>query len=130
MIQERTKMLVRRYGRSCDWEPLYAALIVPRVSMLVSGPAAAADTAPPVEAAVPATKTRETLFPKLRLGDDDGYLEFYGQINKGVLVFDDGGSTLGYIPVDNGNSSAPARMHTTRRTRNSTAVSQCSQGRE
>ncbi|SJM34945.1 porin [Mesorhizobium delmotii] len=83
-----------------------AALIVPLVSMVVSGPAAAADTAPPVEAAVPATETRETLIPKLRLGDDDGYLEFYGQINKGVVVFDDGGSTLGYIPVDNGNSSS------------------------
>ena len=87
-----------------------AALIVPLVSMIVSGPAAAADTAPPTEAAVPATETRETLIPKLRLGDDDGYLEFYGQINKGVLVFDDGGSTLGYFPVDNGNSSSRAGL--------------------
>jgi Gram-negative porin len=50
----------------------------------------------------------ETAIPKLRIGDDERYLEFYGQINKGLLVFDDGGSTLGYFPVDNGNSSSRA----------------------
>ena len=48
----------------------------------------------------------ETAIPKLRIGDDERYFEFYGQINKGLLVFDDGGSTLGYFPVDNGNSSS------------------------
>lgn len=48
----------------------------------------------------------ETAIPKLRIGDDENYFEFYGQINKGLLVFDDGGSTLGYFPVDNGNSSS------------------------
>ena len=37
------------------------------------------------------------------------YVEFYGQINKGLLVFDDGEETLGYFPVDNGNSSYPLR---------------------
>ena len=42
--------------------------------------------------------------------------EFYGQINKGLLVFDDGGSTLGYFPVDNGNSSSARglRLYTVR----------------
>ncbi|WP_082530241.1 porin [Rhizobium sp. Root1203] len=48
---------------------------------------------------------KEQWIPKLRLGDDNAYLEFYGQINKGVLVYDDGGSTDTYFPVDNGNSS-------------------------
>src|SRR5688572_30883241 len=48
---------------------------------------------------------RSTLFPYTTL-----FRSFYGQINKGVLVFDDGGSTLGYIPVDNGNSSSRAGL--------------------
>jgi hypothetical protein len=53
-----------------------------------------------------AASAGETAIPKLRIGSDDRYFEFYGQINKGLLVFDDGGSTLGYFPVDNDNSSS------------------------
>ena len=72
------------------------------MSLALAMPAAAQDSA--------ATKApdadKSTLIPKLRVGDDNSYLEFYGQINKGLLVFDDGGSTLGYGPVDNGNSSS------------------------
>jgi hypothetical protein len=49
---------------------------------------------------------KEQWIPKLRLGDDNAYLEFYGQINKGVLVYDDGGSTDTYFPVDNANSGS------------------------
>lgn len=59
-------------------------------------------------AALPATAAvaGDTLVPPLRVGDDNAYLQFYGQINQGLLVVDDGASTLGYIPVDNGNSSS------------------------
>lgn len=35
-------------------------------------------------------------------------VEIYGQINKGLLVYDDGQSTNSYIPVDNDNSSTRA----------------------
>jgi hypothetical protein len=37
-------------------------------------------------------------------------VEFYGQINKGLLIYDDGHSTETYFPVDNGNSSTRAGM--------------------
>jgi len=47
----------------------------------------------------------DTLIPPLRVGDDNSYIQLYGQINPGFLVVDDGDSTLGYGPVDNGNSS-------------------------
>ena len=56
--------------------------------------------------AAAAAEAKETAIPKLRSGNDEAYVEFYGQINKGILVFDDGESTLGYGPVDNGNSSS------------------------
>jgi hypothetical protein len=54
--------------------------------------------------------TAETVFesnslPKLLFGDDDSYVQLYGQINKGFLSYDDGQSTLGYFPVDNHSSS-------------------------
>ncbi|KAA0969781.1 porin [Aureimonas fodinaquatilis] len=52
------------------------------------------------------SKRAEQLIPKLRVGDDTAYLEFYGQINKGILYSDDGGSSETYFPVDNGNSSS------------------------
>ena len=44
----------------------------------------------------------------LRLGDTDSYVELYGQINKGLLVYDDGRSTNAYFLVDNDNSSTRA----------------------
>ena len=47
---------------------------------------------------------KETLIPPLKLGDDS-FVSVYGQINKGFLVYDDGGGTLVYPLVDNGNSS-------------------------
>ena len=47
----------------------------------------------------------ETWIPPLRVGDDNTWVQLYGQINPGFLVVDDGDSTLGYGPVDNGNSS-------------------------
>ena len=87
-----------------------AAICVPLTVMMLVGPAAGQDKTQPKYTAVPVTESRETLFPKLRWGDDQHYLEFYAQINKGLLVFDDGGSTLGYIPVDNGNSSSRAGL--------------------
>ena len=68
-------------------------------------PAAAADAEAPN-----AVASKATWIPKLRVGDDNSYLELYGQINKGLLIFDDGGSTLGYGPVDNGNSSTRAGL--------------------
>ncbi|MDQ6436381.1 porin [Mesorhizobium sp. LHD-90] len=86
------------------------AIFGPLLTVMLAQSASAADAALPQEPAAPATETRETLFPKLRWGDDRHYLEFYAQINKGLLVFDDGGSTLGYFPVDNGNSSSRAGL--------------------
>jgi hypothetical protein len=83
-----------------------AAMLFPLMSLAPLAPAAAADVAAPTEAEI--AKAKATLIPKLRLGDDSGYIEVYGQINKGLLIFDDGGSTLGYGPVDNGNSSTRA----------------------
>lgn len=66
-------------------------MVFPLMSLALAMPAAAADD--------------DTWIPKLQIGNDDAYFRFYGQINKGLLVFDDGASTLGYFPVDNGNSS-------------------------
>lgn len=74
-------------------------------SMALVAPSAAQEVTKK-EAPVNSGSSSETLIPKLRTGDDEGYVEIYGQLNKGVLIFDDGGSTLGYIPVDNGNSSS------------------------
>ncbi len=79
-----------------------AAILIPLASISAE---AADNTRPTAEAATPSAP-QETAIPKLRSGDDDAYVEFYGQINKGILVFDDGESTLGYGPVDNGNSSS------------------------
>jgi len=42
---------------------------------------------------------------KLQIGDENSNLLFYGHINKGLLIYDDGLSTLGYFPVDNDISS-------------------------
>ncbi|MDB5539379.1 MAG: hypothetical protein JWQ89_1106, partial [Devosia sp.] len=42
-----------------------------------------------------------TLIPDLRLGDATNYLEFYGQIDKGLLVYNDGFDTYDFFPVDN-----------------------------
>jgi hypothetical protein len=82
-----------------------AAAIVLLLSAAWAAPAAAGDTAAPA-----AAEPKATWIPPLRTGDDDAYLQFYGQIDKGLLVFDDGGSTLGYGPVDNGNSSTRAGL--------------------
>ena len=47
----------------------------------------------------------ETWLPPLRVGDDNTWVQLYGQLDPGFLVVDDGHSTLGYGPVDNGNAS-------------------------
>ncbi|HEV7318616.1 MAG TPA: porin [Ensifer sp.] len=86
--------------------------IVPHVLFIAA--LAAADTGAaqePAKAAqqpTTASKAGERWLPKLRLGDDSAYFEFYGQINKGLLIYDDGGTTENYFPVDNGNSSSRA----------------------
>ena len=46
-----------------------------------------------------------TWIPELKYGDESAHIMFYGQINKGVLVYDDGRSTQGYLLVDNDSSS-------------------------
>jgi hypothetical protein len=50
-------------------------------------------------------KAADTFIPKFLVGDRDTYLQLYGQIDPGLLIADDGQDTLGYVPVDNGNSS-------------------------
>ncbi len=42
------------------------------------------------------------------MGDEASYVEIYGQINKGLLIYDDGRTSDGYFPVDNDNSSTRA----------------------
>jgi hypothetical protein len=51
---------------------------------------------------------KKTWIPPLQLGDSHEYLLFYGVISMGVLVYDDGQSTLGYVPV--GNFNYPTRF--------------------
>ena len=58
-----------------------------------------------VLAASGAARAAETFVPKLLVGDPSAYLQLYGQIDPGLLIADDGLATLGYAPVDNGNSS-------------------------
>ena len=65
----------------------------------------AADPAPTLSAGAAQSTLRDTWIPKLQIGDESGYIRLYGQINKGLLVYDDGRSTLGYFPVDNDSSS-------------------------
>lgn len=48
----------------------------------------------------------ETFIPDLKWGDDENWVEFYGQINKGSLFYDDGVESLIFAPVDNANSSS------------------------
>lgn len=73
-----------------------------------AGPVAAQEPAKPAQQQGQGSKEAEHWIPKLRLGDDNAYFEFYGQINKGLLIYDDGGQTENYFPVDNGNSSSRA----------------------
>lgn len=49
-----------------------------------------------------------TTFSPLRLGSGNAYIQVYGQINKGVLLYNDGVSTKDYWIVDNANSSTRA----------------------
>jgi hypothetical protein len=51
----------------------------------------------------------------LRTGDEFDHVEFYGQINKGYLGYDDGSSMLGYFPVDNASSSTRLGIRSLRR---------------
>lgn len=73
-----------------------------------AGSVAAQEPAKPAQQQGQDSKEAEHWIPKLRLGDDNAYFEFYGQINKGLLIYDDGGQTENYFPVDNGNSSSRA----------------------
>ncbi len=75
-----------------------------------AGPLAAQEAAKASGKPPEVSKPPETWIPKLRVGDDSAYLEFYGQINKGLLLFNDGGSTDSYFPVDNANSSSRAGL--------------------
>ena len=49
-----------------------------------------------------------TWVPASRLGDDQNFFEVYGQINKGLLIYNDGRSSELYPLVDNENSSTRA----------------------
>jgi hypothetical protein len=109
----QSEPLVAHRFSVADWRRVYIpppAIFLLALSVTISEPVAAAEVTKLKDTAVPANEALKTMIPKLRIGDDDGYLEFYGQINKGLLVFDDGGSALGYIPVDNGNSSSRAGL--------------------
>src|SRR5262245_47500623 len=79
---------------TCIWKALTVVLTA---SLLLAPPANAQEK-------------KKTWIPKLRAGTDETYIELYGHINKGLLVYDDGHSTLGYFPVDNDNSSTRAGL--------------------
>jgi len=79
-----------------------AVLAVAGLSAPASG--AVAQQAPPA-GVVEVDAPPEQWIPDLKWGDDENWVEFYGQINKGVLFFDDGAETNVFFPVDNGNSS-------------------------
>lgn len=57
---------------------------------------------------VEAKSPPDQLIPDLKWGDDQNWVEIYGQINKGVLYFDDGVEPLTFAIVDNANSSSRA----------------------
>ncbi len=67
----------------------------------------AADQSAPKNADAGGGSTPRKVSP-FRFGNDDAYLQVYGQINKGVLLYDDGVSTNDYWIVDNANSSTRA----------------------
>jgi len=46
--------------------------------------------------------------PDFKYGDENQYIQFYGQINKAFVGYDDGQSTRAYYPVD--NASSPTRV--------------------
>lgn len=48
----------------------------------------------------------ETRFQKLKWSNEVSELEIYGQLNKGVLIYDDGVSTKTYFPVDSDKNSS------------------------
>ena len=77
-------------------------------ALAAAEPVSAQEAVKPAVQPTEASKAPEHWIPKLRVGDDNAYFEFYGQINKGLLVYDDGGATDNYFPVDNGNSSTRA----------------------
>ena len=58
--------------------------------------------------ATSALGVQEVSRPTLHLGDESSSVEIYGQINKGLLVYDDGHAVDTYFPVDNDNSSTRA----------------------
>ena len=68
----------------------------------------AADVAQPLPEDSYSSSDKDTWIPELKFGDKHGYVLLYGQINKGLLVYDDGRSSLGYFPVDNDSSSTRA----------------------
>jgi hypothetical protein len=61
------------------------------------------------EAAVP---TDAPDLPQLRKDfEDGGFLRFYGHINMGLLIVDDGIDTEAYFPLDNANSVSRVGLH-------------------
>jgi hypothetical protein len=91
---------------------LMATMFFSLAPMALAVPTAAQEAVKPKEVAFDASQRSKTAIPKLRSGTDESYIEVYGQINKGLLIFDDGGSTLGYFPVDNDNSSTRGGIRT------------------
>lgn len=48
----------------------------------------------------------ESEISPLKIGDDKNFLQFYGLIDRGLLIYDDGPMTLGYFPIDNNNAQS------------------------
>ncbi|WP_244499466.1 porin [Rhizobium sp. AC44/96] len=110
--------MMRRAKCSAVHAPIYSLLAL----CLPVGSALAQEAAKPADKPAETSKAEEHWIPKLRLGDDNSYVELYGQINKGLLVYDDGGSTDNYFPVDNGNSSTRAGLRFSTKMENNWSV--------
>jgi hypothetical protein len=85
-------------------------LTVPNIELAI---AAELETHFPAETVEPSAKSDN--LPKLLFGDDESYVQLYGQINKGFLSYDDGQTTLNYFPVDNASSTTQFGLRSFRR---------------
>jgi hypothetical protein len=77
------------------------ALLALSIAILLISRAFAADLSTDTPGKSTPKTEADTWLPRLQYGDDSAYILFYGRINRGILVYDDGRSTEVYSLVDN-----------------------------